>query len=42
MARVKAVFFLPLRDNDGRDLAVERGEAENSVSSRVLTEWPTG
>lgn len=31
MAQVKAVFFLPLRDNDGRDLTGERDEAEDAV-----------
>lgn len=31
MAQVKAVFFLPLLDNDGRDLAVERGTVEDEL-----------
>ena len=30
-ARVKAVFFLPLRDNDGRELAAERDDAEDAM-----------
>ena len=29
MKRVKATFFLPLRDNDGRDLSREIGEVED-------------
>jgi hypothetical protein len=29
MARLKATFFLPLRDNDGRDLSAEIGEVED-------------
>jgi hypothetical protein len=31
MAKVKAVFFLPLRDNDGRDLTAERKAAEDDL-----------
>ena len=31
MASVKAVIFLPVRDNDGRDLTDEREEAENDL-----------
>lgn len=31
MAQVKAVFFLPLLDNDGRDLTVERGTVEDEL-----------
>jgi hypothetical protein len=30
MADVKATFYLPLKDNDGRSLAAEIGEVENS------------
>jgi hypothetical protein len=31
MARVKVVIFLPLADNDGRDLSAERADAEDQV-----------
>lgn len=31
MAQVKAVFFLPLLDNDGRDLSAERGVVEDEL-----------
>jgi hypothetical protein len=31
VAQVKAILFLPLRDNDGRDLTAERDEVENSL-----------
>lgn len=29
MPQVKATFFLPLQDNDGKDLSVEIGEVED-------------
>ena len=31
MAQVKAVFFLPLLDNDGRELSAERGTVEDEL-----------
>ncbi len=31
MANVKVVVFLPVRDNDGRDLTAERESAENDL-----------
>jgi hypothetical protein len=31
MASVKAVFFLPVRDNDGRDLDAERKAVEDDL-----------
>lgn len=34
MARVKALVFLPLADNDGRDLTAERDEVEDALFLR--------
>ena len=34
MAQVKAVFYLPLRDNDGRELRAEIDEVELELVSR--------
>jgi hypothetical protein len=34
MAQVKAYFFLPLKDNDGRDLAAEIGEVLGALYAR--------
>jgi hypothetical protein len=31
MAQVKALFYIPLRDNDGRDLASEISELEDEL-----------
>ncbi len=38
MARVKAVFLLPLADNDGRTLSVEVAETEGAVY-RLFGRW---
>ena len=37
MATVKVVFFLPLRDNDGRDLQPERSDVEDELYLRFLS-----
>jgi hypothetical protein len=34
MARVKAIFFLPVKDNEGRDLSQEIAEARSEVFRR--------
>ena len=35
MAQVKAVFYLPIVDNDGRDLTAERDEVEDALFLRI-------
>ena len=42
MAKVKAVFFLPLRDNDGRDLTVELKGVEVELFATFVTFTRTG
>ena len=36
MEQVKLVFFLPIHDNDGRELGAERKEAEDELYLRFL------
>ena len=36
MAQVKLVFFLPIRDNDGRELTAERSELEDELYLHFL------
>jgi hypothetical protein len=36
MAKVKALFFIPLKDNDGRDLRAEREELEAELYLRFV------
>lgn len=34
MSQIKAIFYLPIEDNDGRDLEVEIGDVEDEVYAR--------
>jgi hypothetical protein len=36
MAKVKALFYVPLRDNDGRDLIVEIADLQLDLYSRFV------
>jgi hypothetical protein len=36
MAQVKAVFFIPITDNDGRDLTVEKDDLETAMFFQFL------
>jgi hypothetical protein len=36
MAQVKALFYIPLRDNDGRDLTTEREDLQTELYVRFV------
>lgn len=36
MAQVKAVFFIPIRDNDGRELSAEKEDLETELFVRFV------